>query len=136
MHAKQYIKTLRTRSVHRVQVINEALVVRIHSTTSLMSSDRSNAIAALNTLANHGYLPRKYVYFISPAIQGTQRFYELTPLRSGVATFSQVINAAREGFNMEYELAAALTAFGMVSTLVHSSSLPHSSLSIAHVMLI
>ncbi|KAH8823681.1 Chloroperoxidase [Flagelloscypha sp. PMI_526] len=46
----------------------------------------------LNTLANHGYIPR-----------------------NGIATFEEIVNAVGEGFNMEYTLASALTAFGMLA---------------------
>jgi hypothetical protein len=37
----------------------------------------------------------------------------LTPY-SGVASYQQIIEATAEGFNMERNLSAALTAFGMV----------------------
>ncbi|KAH8831123.1 Chloroperoxidase [Flagelloscypha sp. PMI_526] len=46
----------------------------------------------LNTLANHGYLPR-----------------------SGIATFEEVITGVGEGFNMEYNLAAGIAAFAMLA---------------------
>jgi len=55
-------------------------------------NDQRGPCPGLNTLANHGYIPR-----------------------NGVASFEQIIVAAREGFNMEYELAAALAAFGILS---------------------
>jgi len=38
----------------------------------------------------------------------------LISIPSGVASFEQIIVAVREGFNMEYEIASALTAFAMV----------------------
>jgi hypothetical protein len=34
---------------------------------------------------------------------------------SGVASFEQIVQATAEGFNMEYTLASALAAFGIVS---------------------
>ncbi|KAG5722446.1 Aromatic peroxygenase [Termitomyces sp. T112] len=46
----------------------------------------------LNTLANHGYIPR-----------------------NGVASFEQIVEAATHGFNMDYDLASGLTAFGMLA---------------------
>ncbi|KAF8067669.1 Chloroperoxidase [Lyophyllum atratum] len=46
----------------------------------------------LNTLANHGYLPR-----------------------NGIASFEQIVNATTHGFNMDYDLASGLTAFGILS---------------------
>jgi len=55
-------------------------------------NDQRGPCPALNTLANHGYLPR-----------------------NGVASFEQIVVAVREGFNMEYKLAAALAGFGMLS---------------------
>lgn len=36
-------------------------------------------------------------------------------LSSGIASFEQIIGAVTKGFNMDYDLAGALTAFGMVS---------------------
>jgi hypothetical protein len=36
---------------------------------------------------------------------------------SGVASYQQIIEATAEGFNMERNLSAALTAFGMVCPL-------------------
>lgn len=54
--------------------------------------DQRGPCPGLNTLANHGYIPR-----------------------NGIASFSQIIEGTREGFNMEYELAAALAAFGMLA---------------------
>ncbi|KAF8072300.1 Chloroperoxidase [Lyophyllum atratum] len=47
---------------------------------------------ALNTLANHGYLPR-----------------------NGIASFEQIINATTHGLNMDYDLASGLAAFGMLA---------------------
>ncbi|KAH8806846.1 Chloroperoxidase [Flagelloscypha sp. PMI_526] len=55
-------------------------------------NDLRGPCLGLNTLANHGYLPR-----------------------SGIATFEDVVNAVGEGFNMEYTLASALTAVGMLT---------------------
>ncbi|KAF5380171.1 hypothetical protein D9615_006106 [Tricholomella constricta] len=46
----------------------------------------------LNTLANHGYLPR-----------------------NGVATFEEIVIATTHVYNMDYDLASALTAFGMLA---------------------
>ena len=48
-------------------------------------------LAALNALANHGYIPR-----------------------NGIASFAEIVNSVQEGFNMEYTLGSAITAFGMV----------------------
>ncbi|KAG6809746.1 hypothetical protein H0H92_014881 [Tricholoma furcatifolium] len=46
----------------------------------------------LNTLANHGYIPR-----------------------NGIATYEQIVNATSHAFNMGYVLSSALTAFGMLA---------------------
>jgi len=54
--------------------------------------DQRGPCPGLNTLANHGYIPR-----------------------NGVASFEQIIQGTGEGFNMEYTLASALTAFGILS---------------------
>jgi len=35
-------------------------------------------------------------------------------VRSGIASFEQIINATREGFNMGYDLSSALASFAMV----------------------
>ncbi|KAH8806895.1 Chloroperoxidase [Flagelloscypha sp. PMI_526] len=53
-------------------------------------NDLRGPCPGLNTLANHGYLPR-----------------------NGIATFEDIVNAVGEGFNMEYTLASALAAFGL-----------------------
>ncbi|KZT37902.1 Cloroperoxidase [Sistotremastrum suecicum HHB10207 ss-3] len=53
--------------------------------------DQRGPCPGLNTLANHGYLPR-----------------------NGIVTFAQIVEAVGEGFNMEYDLAAALAAFAML----------------------
>jgi len=55
-------------------------------------NDLRGPCPGLNTLANHGYLPR-----------------------NGVASFEQIIQATGEGFNMEYDLASALAAFGILA---------------------
>ncbi|KAH8806896.1 Chloroperoxidase [Flagelloscypha sp. PMI_526] len=55
-------------------------------------NDLRGPCPGLNTLANHGYLPR-----------------------NGIATFEDIVNAVGEGFNMEYTLASALAAFGMLA---------------------
>ncbi|KAH8792950.1 Chloroperoxidase, partial [Flagelloscypha sp. PMI_526] len=55
-------------------------------------NDLRGPCPGLNTLANHGYLPR-----------------------SGIATFEQIVDAVGEAFNMEYDLASGLAAFGMLS---------------------
>ncbi|KZS95533.1 Cloroperoxidase [Sistotremastrum niveocremeum HHB9708] len=54
--------------------------------------DMRGPCPALNTLANHGYLPR-----------------------NGVASYEQIINATREGFNMDHDLAAFDAAFAMLA---------------------
>jgi len=55
-------------------------------------NDLRGPCPGLNTLANHGYLPR-----------------------NGVASFEQIVQATGEGFNMDYDLASALTAFGVLA---------------------
>jgi len=55
-------------------------------------NDLRGPCPGLNTLANHGYLPR-----------------------NGVASFEQIVQATAEGFNMEYTLASALAAFGILA---------------------
>ncbi|KZS95588.1 Cloroperoxidase [Sistotremastrum niveocremeum HHB9708] len=54
--------------------------------------DQRGPCPALNTLANHGYLPH-----------------------TGVVHLEQIINATREGFNMDYDLAAFLGSFLMLA---------------------
>ena len=50
----------------------------------------------------------------------------LIDLISGLTSFEEIIDGAVEAFNMDRDLAAALTAFGMVSPLgIHSSSSPN-----------
>ncbi|KAH8806860.1 heme-thiolate peroxidase, partial [Flagelloscypha sp. PMI_526] len=55
-------------------------------------NDLRGPCPGLNTLANHGYLPR-----------------------NGIATFEDIVNAVGEGFNMEHDLASGLAAFAMLS---------------------
>ncbi|KZT31907.1 Cloroperoxidase [Sistotremastrum suecicum HHB10207 ss-3] len=55
-------------------------------------NDQRGPCPGLNTLANHGYLPR-----------------------NGIASFEQIITAVREGFNMEHDLAGALAGFAMLA---------------------
>lgn len=55
-------------------------------------ADLRGPCPGLNTLANHGYLPR-----------------------NGVASFEQIVTATGEGFNMDPSLASALAAFGILS---------------------
>jgi len=55
-------------------------------------NDQRGPCPGLNTLANHGYLPR-----------------------NGIASFKQIINATREGFNMGYDLSSALASFAMLA---------------------
>ncbi|KAH8806856.1 hypothetical protein DL96DRAFT_1629939 [Flagelloscypha sp. PMI_526] len=55
-------------------------------------NDLRGPCPGLNTLANHGYLPK-----------------------SGVATFEEIVNAVGEGFNMEHDLASGLAAFAMLA---------------------
>ncbi|KZT41045.1 Cloroperoxidase [Sistotremastrum suecicum HHB10207 ss-3] len=54
--------------------------------------DQRGPCPGLNTLANHGYLPH-----------------------NGIASFEQIVNATREGFNMEHDLAGALAGFAMLA---------------------
>ncbi|GLB39248.1 putative peroxidase, family 2 [Lyophyllum shimeji] len=54
--------------------------------------DQRGPCPGLNTLANHGYLPR-----------------------NGIASFEQIVSAVTRGFNMDYDLASGLTAFGMLA---------------------
>lgn len=49
-------------------------------------------LAGLNTLANHGYLPR-----------------------NGIVSLGDIVTAVQEGFNMEYTLATGLASFGMLA---------------------
>jgi len=54
--------------------------------------DQRGPCPGLNTLANHGYIPR-----------------------NGIASLEQIINGTRDGYNMDYGLASALTSFGMLA---------------------
>ncbi|GLB42846.1 putative peroxidase, family 2 [Lyophyllum shimeji] len=54
--------------------------------------DRRGPCPGLNTLANHGYLPR-----------------------NGIASFEEIINATTHGYNMDYDLASGLAAFAMLA---------------------
>ncbi|GLB36909.1 putative peroxidase, family 2 [Lyophyllum shimeji] len=56
------------------------------------ANDLRGPCPGLNTLANHGFLPR-----------------------NGVASFEDIVNAATHAFNMDYDLASALAAFGMLA---------------------
>jgi len=55
-------------------------------------NDQRGPCPGLNTMANHGYIPR-----------------------NGIASFEDIVNGAREAFNMEHDLASALAAFGMLA---------------------
>ncbi|KZS88572.1 Cloroperoxidase [Sistotremastrum niveocremeum HHB9708] len=55
-------------------------------------NDQRGPCPALNTLANHGYLPR-----------------------DGIASFEQILAATREGFNMDRDLAGFLAGFSMMA---------------------
>ncbi|KAF8060637.1 Chloroperoxidase [Lyophyllum atratum] len=55
-------------------------------------NDLRGPCPGLNTLANHGFLPR-----------------------NGVASFAEIVNATTFGFNMDYDLASALAAFAMLA---------------------
>ncbi|KAH8806897.1 heme-thiolate peroxidase [Flagelloscypha sp. PMI_526] len=55
-------------------------------------NDLRGPCPGLNTLANHGYLPR-----------------------SGIATFEEIVTAVGEGFNMDHDLASGIAAFAMLA---------------------
>jgi hypothetical protein len=54
--------------------------------------DQRGPCPGLNTLANHGYLPR-----------------------DGVASFAEIVEAVQEGYNMDYVLGAGIAAFAMLT---------------------
>ncbi|KZT33644.1 Cloroperoxidase [Sistotremastrum suecicum HHB10207 ss-3] len=55
-------------------------------------TDQRGPCPALNTLANHGYLPR-----------------------SGIVTIQNIMDATREGFNMDHDLSAFLAGFALLA---------------------
>ncbi|KAG6830338.1 hypothetical protein H0H87_008434 [Tephrocybe sp. NHM501043] len=57
------------------------------------SHDLRGPCPGLNTLANHGYLPR-----------------------NGVASFAEIIDGTTKGFNMDYDLASGFAAFGILAS--------------------
>jgi hypothetical protein len=54
--------------------------------------DQRGPCPGLNTLANHGYLPR-----------------------GGIALYADIVNAVQEGFNMGYDLATAITGYALIT---------------------
>ncbi|KAG6832013.1 hypothetical protein H0H92_006049 [Tricholoma furcatifolium] len=65
------------------------------------ANDLRGPCPGLNTLANHGYLPR-----------------------NGIVSFEDIVNATTHGFNMDYDLASALASIGMLSIGLDTPLIP------------
>jgi hypothetical protein len=62
----------------------------------------------MNTLANHGYISRKYgVLFCSNCVS-------LILSRSGITSFEEIILGTEEAFNLNRDMASAMAANNMV----------------------
>lgn len=129
----------RIRTVHRLHGSNEVLVVSSYNLASgmngpliasasvpaglnVMVRDRSScSLCGLRELIPTCTRPIMVIY-----LEGTLRFVHPVALAtsshriypsSGVATFEQLIAGAQEAFNMDYNFAMAVSAFGIVSQI-------------------
>jgi hypothetical protein len=64
--------------------------------------------AGMNTLANHGYISRKYEVLICSTC------HSLILYRSGITTFEEIINAVGEAFNINRNQGAGMAAMNIV----------------------
>jgi hypothetical protein len=69
----------------------------------------SDAYAAgVNTLANHGYISRKYEVLLCSTC------HSLILCRSGITTFEEIVNAVGEAFNVDRDIGAGMAAMNIV----------------------
>jgi hypothetical protein len=67
--------------------------------------------AGVNTLANHGYISRKYEVLICSTC------HSLILYRSGITTFEEIVNAVGEAFNVDRDVGAGMAAMNIVRML-------------------